>query len=385
MSFFTRTRLCHSPEPIVILPMDEKTAIRDSSELGTAMAMPMLATAADDPELHYPFYHQRGRRRRRSPPSVPPYDGHSVPLSLAMTTPQQMHRPYHPPRTRHNPRPRQQTPSGSSGTFRGRRRHRSPSVGATAAVAAATAATAIRKDLSRSSRPHTRSSSVASSMQHVSRPSSPHEWWGAATSSNSWLCRSVSRSRGSQGCQGGTAATTATKRGVESPSPRHKMAYRTSMEMDHSMMMHYHNTHYNLLAPPRSYIKPVSRRSHCPSRSGSAEGYHEDAGVLSASSSTDPIAMAARRRRRRQRTQSRPRPQRMMSGDSVEGGGGSGLYERTGYYTFENDGSMAHAAAGVGDDPANTATASSRLQFQMLLAESSDATSDGDAMDVEMG
>jgi hypothetical protein len=39
------------------------------------------------------------------------------------------------------------------------------------------------------------------------------------------------------------------------------------------------------------------------------------------------------------------------------------------------------------DDPSDAATAltSSRLHFQMLLAESSDTTSDGDAMDVEMG
>lgn len=375
MSFFPRTRLCHSPEPIVTLPMDKKAAIWDSSaSSSTAMAMPMLATAADDPELHYPFYHQRGRRRRRSPPPVP--------LSLAMTTPQQMHRPYHPPRTRHNLRPRQQTPSGSSSTFRGRRRHRSPSVGATAAIAAAAAATAIRKASSRSSRPHTRSSSVASSIQHVSRPSSPHEWRGATTTSN-WRCRSVSRSRGRQGRRGGTAGAATAKRGVESPSPRRKMAYRTSMEMDRSMMMHYHNTHHHLLEP-RPYTKPVSRRSHCPSRSGSAEGYHEDAGGPSASSTTDPITMAARRRRRRQRTQSRPRPQRVISGDSVGGGGGSsGLYEVAGYYTFDNDALMAHTDSV--DKPGDVATASSRLQFQMLLAESSDTTSDGDAMDVEMG
>ncbi|KAL1902370.1 hypothetical protein Sste5346_001349 [Sporothrix stenoceras] len=368
--------------------MEEKAAIWDQSATTATMATPMLAMAVDDPELHYPFYHQRGRRRRRSPPPVP--------LSLTMTASQQMvHRPYHPPpRTRHNnPRPRQQTPSGSSGTFRGRRRHRSPSIGAASAMAAAAVA-AVRKASSQSSRPHTRSSSVASSMQHVSRPSSPHEWWGTATTtpsatsnSGSWLCRSVSRSRGRQIRRGGAAGSSAAAAGraVESPSPRRKMAYRRPMDMDHSAMMaHYH---HHLLAPTlhKPYTKPVTRRSHCPSRSGSADGYRDDTSGSPTPSpvTADPIALAARRRRRRQRTQSRPRPRRMMSGDSVTGVGSSGLYELPGYYTFDNDNSMAHGDSI--DDSGDTATASSRLQFQMLLEDSSDTTSDGDAMDMEMG
>ncbi|ERT00898.1 hypothetical protein HMPREF1624_02132 [Sporothrix schenckii ATCC 58251] len=381
--------------------MDEKTVTWDSSGSSGNTAMPVVAAPSDDPELHYPFYHQRGRRRRRSPPAMPAYDSHNVPLSLAMTTPQLMHRPFHPPRMRDNPHPRQQTPSGSSGTFRGRCRYRSPSVGATAAVAALTAPTLFRKASSRSSRPNTRSSSVASSMHHISRPSSPHEWWGATSAaaaasgngygkSSSWLRRSVSRSRGRQGRRvvpGSVADSAAARRGIDSPSPRRKTAYRTPMETDHAMMMQ-HYIHHALLAPPRPHAKTASRRGHCPSRSGSAEGYHDDTSDLPAASSLtiDPIAMAARRRRRRQRTQSRPRPRRVMSGDRIGDGGGpasNGLYELAGYYTFDHGGPAAHAEAI--HVPGDTTAATSLVQFQTLLAESSDTTSVGDAMDVEMG
>lgn len=74
----------------------------------------------------------------------------------------------------------------------------------------------------------------------------------------------------------------------------------------------------------------------------------------------------------------------MMSGDSNQGGGsGNGLYELAGYFTFDNDGPTSHPE--TGDDPGDTITGPSRVQFQMLLADSSDTTSDGDAMDVEMG
>lgn len=74
-----------------------------------------------------------------------------------------------------------------------------------------------------------------------------------------------------------------------------------------------------------------------------------------------------------------------MSGESVTGAGSNGgLYELAGYYTFDNDGG-AMADGDPAHDPGDIATASSRLQFQMLLAEPSDTTSDGDAVDVEMG
>lgn len=156
--------------------------------------------------------------------------------------------------------------------------------------------------------------------------------------------------------------------------------------------MHCHNRH--LLQQQHHHHhpkKPTPRRSLCPSRSRSAEGgyhYEIDAGIRVDSSSAavaDPaMATTTRRRRRRQRTQSRPRPHRVVSGEGVAGGssgGIGGVYGLTNYYALDNS-AADHAAA---DEPRSEAAAPSRLQFQMLLADSSDTTSDGDVMDVEMG
>ncbi|CAK7226219.1 hypothetical protein SBRCBS47491_006156 [Sporothrix bragantina] len=385
--------------------MDEMATSRDISTLGQTLAV-LVPTPTDDPELYYPFYHQRGRRRRRSPVPASPYDDVSVPYALTMTptttgSPSRQRPQNHPrvpPRPKNRPRPRQETPSGSAGTFRGRRRHRSPSMGPTSSFSAATAAAAIRKA---STRPHTRSSSVASSMRHLSsRPSSPHEWPGPAAVNNDWMCRSISRSRGRRG-PGAVGSngngTGISKRGPDSsPSPRRRVAsFRASMDVDHGMGHHYaasyDYSHHHLLVQARHYNnnnnnvnnKPMSRRSHCPSRSGSAEGYHheEDASAI-----VDPIAMASRRRRRRQRTQSRPRPRRNLTGDDMSSATdvNGDVFGVTGYYTFYNS-SAAHSSTASHEPKSHDAgTRSSRLQYQMMLGESSDTTSDGNAMDVEM-
>ncbi|CAK7200005.1 hypothetical protein SEUCBS139899_002693 [Sporothrix eucalyptigena] len=369
--------------------MDEMTASRDNGTFDSAVAVP-VPLPADDPELLYPFYHQRGRRRRRSPLPLPYYDGLNVPFSLAMTSVvgnhtqrPQNHPPRVPPRPKNRPRPRQETPSGSSGTFRGRRRHRSPSIGPTSAYTAA-----IRKA---STRPTTRSSSVASSMRHASRPSSPHECRGAA---NGWVCRSISRSRGRAPVVNNSNSKNG-KRGLESPSPRRKVvALRASMDMDHHGLVHHHNNYdYNHhLFQTRQYTKPLSRRSHCPSRSGSAEGYHHDEDMTSSgimrvdgasSSVVDPVAMASRRRRRRQRTQSRPRPRRTMTGESMSATNSNhDVFGVTSYYTLDS-GSNGHIGLHV-NEPIDATMGPSRPRFQMLLGDSSDTTSDGDAMDVEI-
>ncbi|CAK7209893.1 hypothetical protein SCUCBS95973_000595 [Sporothrix curviconia] len=369
------------------------TAARDSGTFGQTPAMP-VSTTTEDPELHHPFYHQRGRRRRRSPLPSSPHDGVSVPFALTMTptamgspTSQRAQNPPRvPPRPKNRPRPRQETPSGSSGTFRGRRRHRSPSLGPASVLSAA-----IRKA---SSRPPTRSSSVASSMKPVSsRPSSPHEWWGVAASSG-WTCRSISRSRGrDRRGPGGVNSNGNAKHGPESsPSPQRRRlaSFHASIDVDHHGVGHHYATtshdysHHHLLVQARHYTKPVSRRSHCPSRSGSAEGYHleeeDTAGI-------DPIVLASRRRRRRQRTQSRPRPRRAITGDSLASAadGDSNVFGLTSYYMLDNGPAVQPGAASNESKPGEASTCSSRLQFLMLLGESSDPTSDGDSMDVEMG
>ncbi|CAK7265125.1 hypothetical protein SEPCBS119000_001350 [Sporothrix epigloea] len=368
----------------------------DSLDGGTPVqAIALCApTAMDDPELHHPFSHQRGRRRRRSPPPLPFRDDVSVTHALAMTpnhtvSPnrgvQNCTRVTHRPRNR--PRPRQETPSGSSGTFRGRRRHRSPSIGPAFALSVSAAAAAVRKS---SAQPHTRSPSTASSMRHVtSRPSSPHNWLMPATS-NAWTPRSISpsRSRRGLGTTNSSSGHGSAKRGHESsPSPRRKMTpFRAFKDLDHAMGSQYgshdydHHHHY---IHARYCAKPVSRRNHCPSRSGSTEGYyHEEKANL------DLATLASRRRRRRQRTQSRPRPRRANTGDSVSSAskGHSNVFGlTTSYYTLMNSSITRLDADGDDATAMDTGTRSSRVQFQMLLDASSDTTSDDEDIDVEMG
>ncbi|CAK7273561.1 hypothetical protein SEPCBS57363_005713 [Sporothrix epigloea] len=345
----------------------------------------------DDSEHHNYVFHQRGRRRRRSPPPVLTRDGISVPCALEMTpahigSPKQGIQNYSriTSRPSNRPRPRQETPSGSSGTFRGRRRHRSPSVGPTSVFSVATVAAAIRKA---STQPRTRSSSVASSMRLVSsRPSSPHDWLMAATSS-AWTPRSISRSRGRRG-QGPTSSggngNGSSKRGHESsPSPRRKATpFRALKDMDHGIGNQYGShdyDHHHHFIHSRYYTKPKSRRSHCPSRSGSIERFHHEE-----KDGYDLAALASRRRRRRQRTHSRPRPRRANTGDSMSSAT-KDVFGLTSYYTLFNSSLTRLTAAHNDSVTSDPCSKSSRVQFSVMLGDSSDTTSDGEDMDVEMG
>ena len=348
-------------------------------------------------EPHHPFYDQRGRRRQRSPLLVPPppYDGLSVPFTLSMTPAvanNSNHRAQHhsraPPHLKSRRRPRHDTPSRNSGAFRGRRRYRSPSMGLAYAFPAAATAPAIRKA---STRPHTRSSSVASSMRHgSSRPSSPHEWWGAVAGSG-WTPRSISRSRGRRGRRGPVGASSSGNGNADrclgsSPSPSQRIrvsSFRNSVEGDHSMgNLHtsHDYSHHHRIFQARHYTKAVTRRGHCPSRSGSAESYHyaDDVGV-------DPVIMASRRRRRRQRTQSRPRPRRTMTGDSMSStvDRNSDVFGLTGFNAMGNSSAEHPDTGSTGPKPGDATTGLSRLQCSVLVGESSDTDSGSDAMDVE--
>ncbi|EPE10685.1 hypothetical protein F503_05780 [Ophiostoma piceae UAMH 11346] len=306
MPVLPHTRFCRSPEPM----MDEES---------------MLPAAVG------PVYpHQRGRRR--SPAPVPPphalYDPSAMRISLAMT-------PAHPtsnsasasrrvPRSSQRarqPRPRQQTPSGGNGTFRGRRRYRSPSLSMTSAIRKA------------STRPHTPSPAMSRSsslLKSKSRPSSP-----------------LSPGAGSIHARG------------ESSSPR-RMIFRATVDMDHGVypyfhQHHQHHHHYHLqqLHSHLQHLHPASgkthkpRRAHCPSRAGSVDG--------------------SETRRRRQRTRSRPR----YTGDTV-----SEMYELSVAAALAQS-SMAGSSSPRSD--AANASSHTRSDVSMLVADANGASSDGNA------
>ena len=290
MPDLARNRFCLTPEPM----MDEES---------------MLPAAAAGPV--YP--HQRGRRRSPAPVPPPPhalYDPSAIRLSLAMTpahsasasaSASSSRRVPRSSQRAHQPRPRHQTPSGGNGTFRGRRRYRSPSL---------SMASAARKA---STRPHTPSPAMSRSsslLKSKSRPSSPLS----------------------------PGASSISARG-ESSSPR-RMIFRATVDMDHSVYPyfhhhHHHHHHYHLqqLHAHLQHLHPVSgkthkpRRAHCPSRTGSVDGSETN--------------------RRRQRTRSRPR-YAGDTGDTV-----SGMYEMS-VASARALGSRTGSPSRRGDAPSHT-------------------------------